>query len=137
MQDDAVICHKCGEINFASMSVGGVSDCTVCHKKTAVPYAIEVNGYTVVAGKDKNVTEYHISYGDRDKIVGSFVESKKTPGVFGIKNLSGATWAVTYPDKPTMNYEVGKVVTLIPDTIIEIGNTKLKVVSATENKENN
>lgn len=137
LQDDAVICPKCGEINFASMAENGVLTCSDCHKKTNVPYAIEVNGYMVVAGKDKTLTEYHTAFGSRDKIVGSFVESKKTLGVFGIKNASDTTWAVTYPDKPTMNYEVGKAVTLIPDTIIEIGNTKLKVVSATENKENN
>ena len=119
------------------MAENGVLTCSDCHKKANIPYAIEVNGYTVVAGKDKTLTEYHTAFGSRDKVVGSFVESRKTPGVFGIKNASDTTWAATYPDKPTMNYEVGKAVTLIPDTIIEIGNTKLKVVSAAENKENN
>lgn len=127
--DDAVICPKCGEINFASMASDGVSTCSVCHKKTGVPYAIEVNGYTVVAGGGKTLTEYHVAFGSWDKTIGEFVESKKTPGVYGLKNVSGAVWAVTYPAKPTVNYEVGKTVTLIPDTVIEIGNAKLKVVS--------
>lgn len=53
LQDDAVVCPKCGEINFASMAENGVLTCSDCHKKANIPYAIEVNGYTVVAGKIK------------------------------------------------------------------------------------
>ena len=136
LQDDAVTCPKCGEINFASMHDGTIA-CTDCHKKYAVPFAVSVNGYTVVADKNKTLSEYHTAYGARDKAVGLFVESKKTPGVFGIKNVSDQSWQVTYPDKPALSYEVGKAVTLIPDTIIEFGNTKIKVVQTTENKEEN
>lgn len=134
LQDDSVTCPHCGEINFASTCENGVIECTVCHKKTRVPCAVAVNGYQVVAGKDKSLSEYHTAYGGRDKLVGNFAESKKTAGVYGMKNVSAVIWSVTYPEKPAMTYEPGKTVTLIPGTVIEIGNTKTEVVSAADVK---
>ena len=66
--------------------------------------------------------------------MGNFAESKKTAGVYGLKNVSAVIWSVTYPEKPAMTYEPGKTVTLIPGTVIKIGNTKAEVVSATDVK---
>lgn len=129
LKDDAVTCPKCGEINFASMANDGVLTCSECHKKVAVPYVIEVNKHTIAAVKGKIITEYHLNSGDRDKAIAEIVESKKNVGVLGIKNVSNSVWRVTYPNKPPMDYGVGKVVTPIPNTIIEIGKTQLKIVS--------
>ena len=134
LQDDAVKCPYCGEINFASDNPSGIFNCTVCGKKNIIRCIIEVNDYKIAMCKGKNLTEYHTLHGERNKIVGSFVESKKTPGVFGIKNDSTVIWGVTYPDKPITSYAPGKVVTAIPGTVIEIGNTEIKIVSAIENK---
>ena len=77
------------------------------------------------------MTDYHITYGSRDTVVGTFVESKKNPGVFGLKNDSTTIWNVEYPGKEPMTYESGKVVTVIPDTVITIGNKKV-VIEKTE-----
>ena len=64
---------------------------------------------------------------------GDFNESKKNPGVFGLKNDSTTIWNVEYPGKEPMTYEGGKVVTVIPDTVITIGNKKV-VIEKTEIK---
>lgn len=130
--DDAVICPGCGEINFASMATDGIFSCTVpgCRKRAAVPVKIEVGGTEIIAGKGKTVTEAHIFYGSRDTVVGTFMESKKTPGAFGLRNDSTQIWAVNYPGKPMMNYEPGKTVSLIPGTIIQIGNKSVRVLSS-------
>ena len=113
------------------MATDGVFSCTVpgCRKRAAVPVKIEVGGTEIVAGKGKTVTEAHISYGSRDTVVGTFMESKKTPGAFGLRNDSSQIWAVNYPGKPMMNYEPGKTVSLIPGTTIEIGKSKITVRS--------
>lgn len=132
LKDDSVVCSYCGEINFASMGVDGCLHCTECHRKQIIPYALKVNEHIVVAGKGKQLTEYHTIYGDRNKAIGNFVESKKTSGVFGITNVSNIMWTVTYPDKPAMKYDIGKTVTLIPDTIIDLGNMEITVVSMAE-----
>lgn len=77
LRDDSVICPVCHEINFADMAGSGVLECTVCHQKYPVPFKACVNGFKIVVGKDKAISEYHLSHGN-DKIhVGSFVESKK------------------------------------------------------------
>lgn len=128
--DDAVVCPSCGEINFASMATGGVISCTVpgCRKRMAVPVKIEINGDEVFAGKGKTITEAHLSYGSRDTVVGTFMESKKTPGAFGLRNDSAMPWAVDYPGKAQMSYEPGKTVSLIPGTIITANGRKIKVL---------
>ena len=83
--------------------------------------------FEIYADKGKVLTEYHCSHGNRDSVIGSFVESKKNPGVFGLKNDSTTIWNVEYPGKESMTYENGKVVTVIPGTIIGIGNTKVVI----------
>lgn len=116
------------------MGVDGCLHCTECHRRQIIPYALKVNEHIVVAGKGKRLTEYHTIYGDRNKVIGNFVESKKTSGIFGITNVSNTMWTVTYPDKPAMKYDIGKTVTLIPDTIIDLGNMEITVVSMAEKK---
>lgn len=127
LADDAVICPYCKEINFASMGNQNVLKCTCCGRAYAIPYSITVNGFEIVAGKDKSLSEYHLSHGDKHKTVATFMESKKTTGVFGLKNDSSYVWQVEYPNNPVKTYENGKVVTLIPETVITIGNTKVIV----------
>ena len=127
LMDDAVVCPTCGEINFASMGKNGIVKCTNCNKNYPIPFGINVNSFDIVAGKDKHLTDYHLSYGDRHVVKGTFVENKKTQGVFGLKNDSDIIWQVEYPEKPIMTYEKGKVVTLIPNTVITIGNNKIVV----------
>ena len=59
--------------------------------------------------------------------VASFVESKKNPGVFGLKNESQLVWKVEYPGREAMHYEPGKVVTMIPETRIHIGSKVVEI----------
>ena len=115
------------------MNKGGIIGCTVnsCRKTYPVPFKAVVNGFEIYVDAGKVLTDYHISHGSRDTIIGSFVESKKNPGVFGLKNDSTTIWNVEYPGKEPMTYENGKVVTVIPDTVINIGNKKV-VIEKTE-----
>ena len=122
---DAVECPKCGDINFGSMSNGGVLTCD-CGKKYSTPYKVVVNGFAIYASPNRTVTEYHVN-GIGEKTVASFMESKKTPGVFGLRNDTDLVWSVDYPGKPSMYYEPGKVVTMIPDTVISFGNKKIEI----------
>ncbi len=127
LQDNTVTCPKCYEINFADKGSNGELTCDVCGKKFPIPFKLSVNGFEIVADKKKELTEYHISHSSIPKKVAVFLESKKTPGVFGLRNDSDKIWQVTYPEKPVATYEPGKTVTLIPDAEITIGNTKVEV----------
>lgn len=127
LRDNTVTCPKCHEINFADKSTDGMITCDVCGKKYPVPFKVCVNGFEIVADKAKEITEYHTSFSGTPQKLGTFMESKKTPGVFGLRNDSDKIWSVAYPEKPIATYESGKTVTLIPDTEITIGNCKLVV----------
>lgn len=131
--DESVTCPSCKEINFASMNKDGIIGCTVnnCRKPYPVPFKAVVNGFEIYVDSGKALTDYHVTYGNRDTVIGTFVESKKNPGVFGLKNDSTTIWNVEYPGKEPMTYEGGKVVTVIPDTVITIGNKKV-VIEKTE-----
>ena len=124
---DGIPCPKCGELNFASKAKDGVLTCD-CGKKYQSTFATSINDFKVYASVDKKITEYHIFSGDQEKVIGTFVESKKNPGIFGLKNDSASIWTVEYPDKPTTTYEPGKVVTMIPGTIITIANKKIEII---------
>ncbi len=127
--DDAVECPHCHELNFVSMSSGNGIHCAVCHSGAAMPVPphIEVNGFSVYAGQNKRITNAHVRFGKYDETLGMIAESKKNPGVWGIRNESGEIWAVDYPGKPRMAYEPGKTVTLINGTTITIGNKTLQI----------
>ena len=126
LSDEALPCPKCGEYNFATMAKGGTLVCD-CGRRYPVTYKASVNGFDIYAAVDRKVTEFHLSYGSRETVVASFIESKKNPGVFGLKNDSAAIWSVEYPGKPAATYEPGKVVTVIPGTVITIGNKKIEL----------
>ena len=128
LQDESITCPHCHEINFGDMAINGTLACTCCRKTYPVPYRVEVNGFTVYSGKDASISEYHISRGSRDSVVAVFTESKKTPGLFGLKNESAAIWNVTYPGKPAVTYEPGKVVTPLPGTEIAVGSVIMRIV---------
>ena len=125
--DDAVLCPSCGEINFASKSSGNEIVCTECHKKQIMPYSIVAGQSRVVAQNGKTLTQFHMTQGRRDVVIGTVVESKKTKGVYGLRNDSALIWAVEYPEKPVVSYEPGKTVTLIPQTKITIGSKTIKI----------
>ena len=80
-----------------------------------------------MAQNGKMLTQFHVTHGSRDVTMGTVVESKKTKGVYGLKNESSFIWAVEYPEKPIVSYEPGKTVTLIPQTKITIGNKTIHI----------
>ena len=127
LRDSAVSCPQCHEINFSDMATSGILKCTVCHRKYPVPFKACINGFEVVAGKGKFLSEYHINHGKDSVQIASFVESKKNPGVWGLKNESQLTWSVEYPGRGAMPYESGKVVTVIPETHIHLGNKVIEI----------
>ena len=125
--DKSVICPSCGEMNFTDMAKDGSIECVGCKRNIVVPYMISGDNFEIAVDKDKCITEYHLSHGDKNVVVGSIVESKKTKGVFGLKNNSGGTWLVKYPGKEAVSYDSGKTVTIIPGTEIQIGNKIIKL----------
>lgn len=126
--DSSVICPHCHEMNFIDMADGTSLQCVECKKRIAVPCKLSVNSFEVAAEKDKHLTEYHLTYGDRQKIAGTIVESKKTAGVFGLRNDSSEIWVVHYPGKEEMYYETGKTVTLLRGTEIKIATKTVKII---------
>ena len=128
LQDSAVHCSHCGEMNFAVKEGQKDLKCAGCGRMLVVPYSLSINGFRIAVEKGKMLTEYHLSRGDRRKAVGEVAESKKTAGVFGLKNLSPDLWTVRYPGKEEMYYANGKTVTLIPGTEIQIGAKTMRVI---------
>lgn len=122
--DESLLCPKCKEINFADMAKNGAIRCE-CGKTYPITYKVVVNNNELYASVGREITDYHLSHGSFKKVIASFVESKKNPGVLGLKNVSDVTWYVKYPGKPLMTYEPSKVVTMIPDTVITVESKKL------------
>ena len=125
--DKSVICPACGEMNFTNMTEKGSIPCVGCKRKIAGSHRIIINNFEIAVDGGKCITEYHLSHGDRNIMIGTVVESKKTKGVFGLKNTSQSVWLVRYPGKDELSYESGKTVTIIPGTAIQIGNKIIEI----------
>ncbi len=126
--DSSVECPHCKELNFADTENEGNMKCVSCGRSLPFSHALQVNGFTIAVAPGKTISEYHLSYGDRKKTIGQIVESKKNPGVYGLKNTSDVVWQVEYPEKPETYYPTDKTVTLIKGTRIQIGTKTIKII---------
>ncbi len=129
LADDIVVCPHCGEVNFASMAKGGTITCTYnrCRSQYAAPFKIKGIGGCIYPQEGFTVSEYHLSKGSREAVIGTFVKSKLNAGVYGLRNDCAFSWAVEYPNSVPKTYAPGTVVTVTPNTKIIVGTKELHI----------
>lgn len=125
--DDSVECPNCHEINFASMGSSGKLACTNCNNLYNKPYGASINGYDITMDNCKLLFDYHVNFGNRENILGTFLESKKQLGLYGLRNESNLIWSAKYPNNQISQFQNGQVAMLIPGTELMIGNTKMTI----------
>lgn len=121
MRNELIKCPLCdGEI-FAQ-TTGDTFGCADCNQTLQRPPVISSGGFNVVACKEKKVYQFTSEEQDLYNCIGLVVESKKTPGLFGLRNLTHNTWMLTTKKGITRSIAPGEVAPLLVGNLISLGN---------------
>lgn len=124
LKDDIVKCNNCGEENFANINNSGVIKCCSCGIQTNRPLSLINDDFDIALFPGKNITGWHINDGDYLEIVGTVVQNKDNPNLWGIRNLSDILWIVTNHKGEEKIKGKNEVVPVLKDIDIKIGNQR-------------
>jgi DNA-binding helix-hairpin-helix protein with protein kinase domain len=126
LRDDIVTC-SCGTDSLWSEESG--INCPKCGKRLAAPCRIEYNGYQIKLVPGNHIYNVHLNDKFTDNgVYATVVANKQDPNKWGLKNLSNDLWNVHKPNGETLTTPKDKVVSVLPDTVIEVpGGNKLVI----------
>ena len=120
---ELIKCH-CGASQFIEPQ-NTEYRCISCKNEYNRPPVLKVDNKLSVLGKDKIAYRSMIdgvsSTNGLDNIIGEVIESRKHPGIFGMKNLTEDTWILTMKDGTQRTVEPGKPVPLLLGNQINFG----------------
>ncbi|MBS4026099.1 MAG: serine/threonine protein kinase [Clostridia bacterium] len=124
LKDDILPCPKCGEENFVSLAQNEIIDCCECKNKIIKPLLLSYRDFEIALAPTKNITEWHTEDGDYLKIVGTVVQNKSNPNLWGIRNISEKLWLVKFPNDDEKTVKQNEVMPILKDVTISFGTKK-------------
>ena len=124
LRHDLIRCPRCGNEIFARITDQPTFTCEDCGGTLQRPPLIQVGRYKVVPCPDKKIYQY-ITDSSQSKLrtcTAQVVESKKTPGLFGLRNLTGDTWMLTTKSGATRPILPQQAAPLLIGNTISFGN---------------
>lgn len=123
MRHELITCPACGGEVFADVENASFM-CGDCHHQIQRQPIIQSGNYKVAICKDKKVYQYITNRAEQklNTCTGIAVESKKTPGLFGLKNQTNDTWMLTTKNGKTRPIAPGEAVPLLIGNLISFGN---------------
>ena len=118
-----VVCPHCGNKTFIDPDIQ-VSQCVRCHQSIARPMMLKVGNYRLplVEGQKIFKCQSQASMNvDLSAISGIIIKNPQS-GKLGIKNMSGATWAVSLPNGDIRNIEDGRGLPALVDLKIKFNH---------------
>lgn len=131
LRHDLIRCPRCGHEIFAHITDQPTFTCEDCHSTLQRPPLIQSGRYKVVPCPDKKIYQY-ITNNAQSKLrtcTAQVVESKKTLGLFGLRNLTTDTWMLTTKSGATRQILPQQAAPLLVGNTISFGNgTVAKIV---------
>ena len=123
MRHELITCPVCGGEIFADME-NPTFICEDCKQRLRRPPIIQSGKYKVAVCKDKKIYQYITNQSKQllNTCVAVVVESKKTPGLFGLKNQTQDTWMLTTKSGKTRPIAPGESAPLLLGNKISFGN---------------
>lgn len=123
MRHELITCPACGNEIFADMENPSFA-CTDCNYLIQCPPIIQSRNYKVVICKEKKIYQYITNQNKAllGTCTGNIVESKKTAGLFGLKNLTEDTWLLITKSGKTRSIAPNETVPLLVGNKISFGN---------------
>jgi eukaryotic-like serine/threonine-protein kinase len=126
LRDSIVYCAGCKAEVFSDTAASAPLTCWKCNRQVSLPPRLVVDGNTVMLNYDTRVFPHHVrsqKWGF-DRPVGAVVRHPTRPDVWGLKNVSAATWKATTPSGILVDVIPGRSVTLAPGTGIDFGTAR-------------
>ena len=124
MRHDLIHCPNCGNEIFAKITTNPTFTCEDCGYEIHRLPVIQSGRFKVVPAPDKKIFQYITDNGKPllNTCTGIVVESKKTPGLLGLKNLTNDTWMLTTKSGTTRPIAPQQAVPLLIGNLISFGN---------------
>ena len=123
LRHELIVCPACqGEV-FADMEKS-IFVCPDCKSHIQRPPIIQSGKYQVAVCKDKKIYQYITNRNQQllHTVSGIVVESKKNPGLFGLRNQTQDSWMLTTKSGKTRPIAPGEVIPLLVGNSISFGN---------------
>lgn len=106
--------------------------CEKCQKKIHIPYRLEFKDYAIPGMPDSRIYRCQLGVCRADEALhpmGRVISKKDTPGLLGIRNLSGKRWSATTPSGKSRHVMPDEVVPLKDGISFVIDNEKIEIKS--------
>jgi DNA-binding helix-hairpin-helix protein with protein kinase domain len=119
-----VPCSACARENF----YGGPTTCWSCGGTIRYPPRLVIGDLELALNSHTTVRSYHLDLDyDRDTTCAAMTANPRDPEVWGLQNLSEATWVAEHPTAGTRRIHPGRTIALAAGLIIDFGPTTGKV----------
>lgn len=129
LRHELVHCPSCGNEVFLDVEQD-LFECSDCHYRTKHMPIIQCGKYKIAADKDKTIYQYATN--DQKPLLNTcsatIVESKKTPGLFGLKNQTENNWTLTTKGGNTRLINPGEAAPLLIGNQISFGNGNSAII---------
>jgi eukaryotic-like serine/threonine-protein kinase len=132
MRDQIYYCDNCGSESF--LTDGGNSpgsspeqECWFCQQTLPPPLRMRLSHHAVVLNQDTVLFAHHLDGNRRNdfsQIMAEMEPHPRRPDIWGLKNVSAATWNSVSPTGASVVVPSGRSVSLIPGLRIRFGNVE-------------
>jgi serine/threonine protein kinase len=129
LRDSIVYCSRCGseafyDIDSLKVTSGNSLSCWSCKKKISLPPRIRIGKRIAMLNHDTKLYFHHIDdqkMYDFSQAIAAVTQHPKSPGIWGLTNLSDEKWVVTCAEGIIKDVEPKRSVTLASNTKINFG----------------
>ena len=131
LRDEIVTCG-CGCENFACVgtNAAGVTHCVACGAEIPAPLRLKTQRYRPVLVPGSRLYTCHTGEDGMDcrTVTGEVIRNKKTPAVWGVRNLSDDVWEAAMPDGSKKTVAPGSVLPIFRNVSIDFGGRTAEIV---------
>ena len=122
---DSIWLCSCGAESFyepAMAAPAGGKRCWACNRALVLPPRIRLGSQVVLLNRATRLLSHHLGHTlDDDTPAGEVVENPKSPGLYGLRNMTTDTWTLTKPDGAVVDVAPGRAVPIIGGNRINFG----------------
>ena len=127
LKDDLFICAQCGEELFASMEQNGKIVCNDCGITIDKPLVLEGKRTEVALYPTRKITSRQIDGEKQETVIGTIVQNKNNPNLWGLRNMTTMPWIVTLPNGEEKTVSANGVVPIVKDIKVNTGNSNFRI----------
>ena len=128
LRDSVMYCQRCGRQNLYDQARSEFA-CWSCREEIRLPPRLLIGRHAIVLNHDTRLWSHHLlrDY-DFATAVAEVARHPSDPTIWGLRNVSSATWSISAPDATHDTVPPGRSVTLSDGVSIEFGSASGRIV---------